>query len=453
MIPPTVPPPRQFDLPALRSEAASLDTSDPAMFRDRFEFPPGRASSEFPQRAYFAGNSLGLLPRATRGVIDEVMSSWSARAVEGHFTGEHPWTGLTETLSAPMARVVGALPRETIVTNTLTVNVHLLLLAFYRPSGSRTILLTEHGPFPSDGYAAASHARIHGLDPRQHIVKLSPQAGENLLRTEDIVATIERLGATLSCVLLPGVAFRTGQLLDIPTITAAAHSVGAMVVWDMAHAAGNVPLQLHDWNVDGAAWCTYKYMNSGPGAAGAMFVHERHVDRVDLIRLDGWWGNAAETRFAMTEEIDRGEGAFGWQISNPPILAVAPISASLAIFDEAGGMAVLRQRSLRLTAFLERALTAVALQHELEIITSANPAERGAQLSVLVHDAKIVTDQLIEHHDVLPDERPPNIVRFAPIPLYSSYEDCWRAAAALAAVLPGGRSAGSTISNRSSGPR
>jgi kynureninase len=425
-----------IDLSDFRREAALLDASDPAPMRDRFEFPPAAASSGFATRAYFAGNSLGLLPTPTRAVLDEVMSSWSTRAVEGHFMGAAPWTELAESLSTPMARIVGGLAHETIVANTLTVNVHLLLLAFYRPAGDRTILLTEDGPFPSDGYAAASHARMHNLDPGASIVKLAPREDEMLLRTNDILAAIERLGDRLACVLLPGIAFRTGQLLDIPTITAAAHSVGATVIWDLAHAAGNVPLALHDWGVDGAAWCTYKYLNSGPGAVGAMFLHERHVDRTDLVRLDGWWGNAPETRFAMSTEIDRGAGAVGWQISNPPVLAVAPIRSSLAIFDEAGGVPVLRERSKRLTGYLERVLAAVASGHQVDIITSSDPDARGAQLSVLVDDAKHVTERLIAEHDVLPDERPPSIIRFAPIPLYSSYEECWRAGAALAAVLP-----------------
>ena len=425
-----------LDITKLGAEAAALDDSDPAPMRDRFAFPPASVSCPFPTRAYFAGNSLGLLPTSTRAHLDEVVSSWSTRAVEGHFRGDVPWTHLAESLSEPMSRIVGASAAETVVANTLTVNVHLLLLAFYRPTGKRTILLTEDGPFPSDGYAAASHARMHGLDPQIHIVKLQPPHGEFLLRTEDILATISRHGDTLACVLLPGVAFRTGQLLDIKQITAAAHAVGANVVWDLAHAAGNVSLELHDWDVDGAAWCTYKYLNAGPGAVGAMFVHERHVDRTDLVRLDGWWGNAAETRFAMTDEIDRGSGAAGWQISNPPVLAMVPIASSLAIFDEAGGMAVLRERSKRLTAYLERVLATVAKEHELEIITSDDPAARGAQISIVVADAKAVTDRLIAEHDVLPDERPPSIIRFAPIPLYSSYEDCWRAGAALAAVLP-----------------
>jgi kynureninase len=425
-----------LDLQALRAAADRHDAADPAPMRDRFVFPPAQAAGEFASRAYFAGNSLGLLPESARSVVDEIMTSWSTRAVEGHFTGENPWTEFAETLSAPMARIVGALPDETIVANTLTVNVHLLLLAFYRPTGNRTVLLTEHGPFPSDGYAAASHARMHGLDPHTAVAKVSARDGEHLLRTEDIVNRIHELGDTLACILLPGVAFRTGQHLDVPTITSAAHAVGAKVIWDMAHAAGNVAMKLHDWNVDGAAWCTYKYLNGGPGAIGGMFVHQRHVNNPDLVRLDGWWGNAPHTRFAMTEDIDRGAGAVGWQISNPPILSLAPIAPALAIFDEAGGMDVLRARSERITAYLYEVLSAVAVDHELEIITSADPSERGAQISVLVHDAKVVAELLIEHHDVVPDERPPNIVRFAPVPLYSSYVECWRAGAALATVLP-----------------
>ncbi len=426
----------RIDLDAFRAEAEALDTTDPAPTADRFEFPPSRvADSPFATRAYFAGNSLGLMPKATRSILDSVLGSWSINAVEGHFTGDHPWTTQAEVLVEPLSRIVGAHGREVIAANTLTVNVHLLLLAFYRPSGTRNVLLTEEGPFPSDGYAATSHARMHGLDPATAVVKLTPDAA-GIFSTDDTVATIERIGDSLACILLPGIAFRTGQFLDIPRITRAAHAVGANVVWDLAHAAGNVPLSLHDWDVDGAAWCTYKYMNSGPGAVGAMFVHERHVDRSDLVRWDGWWGNAPDTRFAMTAEIDRGAGALGWQISNPPILAMAPIESSLAIFDAAGGMAVLRERSMRLTGYLERLFVAVGTTHKMSILTPTDPDQRGAQLSILVHDAKSVTEQLIEQHDVLPDERPPNIIRFAPTPLYSSYEECWRAGAALAATLP-----------------
>ncbi len=425
-----------IDLDAFRADAETLDATDAAPMADRFEFPPARvAGSPFATRAYFAGNSLGLMPKAARATLGQVLESWSVDAVEGHFAGDRPWTSRAEGLVAPLARIVGALSNEVIAANTLTVNVHLLLLAFYRPSGTRTILLTEEGPFPSDGYAAASHARMHGLDPASAVAKLAPDDA-GIFSTGDTIAAIERLGDSLACVLLPGVAFRTGQFLDIPRITEAAHRVGANVVWDLAHAAGNVPLSLHDWNVDGAAWCTYKYMNSGPGSVGAMFVHERHVERADLVRWDGWWGNAPATRFAMTADIDRGAGALGWQISNPPILAMVPIEASLAVFDEAGGIGVLRERSLRLTGYLERLFTAVATTQDMSILTPADPAQRGAQLSILVHDAKSVTEQLIELHDVLPDERPPSIIRFAPAPLYTSYQECWRAGAALVAVLP-----------------
>ena len=424
-----------IDLAAFRAEAELLDVTDPAPMADRFEFPPARViGSPFATRAYFAGNSLGLMPKATRSALDHVVESWSVNAVEGHFAGDRPWTAQAEVLVAPLARIVGAHGREVIAANTLTVNVHLLLLAFYRPHGTRTVLLTEEGPFPSDGYAAASHARMHGLDPTTAVVKLTPDAA-GLFSTDETIATIERLGDSLSCILLPGIAFRTGQFLDIPRITKAAHGVGANVVWDLAHAAGNVPLSLHDWEVDAAAWCTYKYMNAGPGAVGAMFVHERHVDRSDLVRWDGWWGNAPDTRFAMTADIDRGAGALGWQMSNPPILAMVPIESSLAIFDEAGGMSILRERSLRLTGFLERLFDAVGANHQMSILTPTDTAQRGAQLSILVNDAKSVTEQLIDRHDVLPDERPPNIIRFAPTPLYTSYQECWRAGAALVAVL------------------
>ena len=425
-----------LDLATFRAEAVALDRSDPAPMAAHFEFPPARAAgSPFTTRAYFAGNSLGLLPRATRTALDSVVSSWSTNAVEGHFTGDQPWTTCAERIAGPLARIVGANEREVNASNTLTVNVHLLLLAFYRPKRTRTVLLTEDGPFPSDSYAAASHARMHGLNPADAVVSLTPDAN-GIFSTDDTIATIDRLGDSLACVLLPGIAFRTGQFLDIPRITEAAHRVGANVVWDLAHAAGNVPLSLHDWDVDGAAWCTYKYLNSGPGAVGAVFIHDRHVDRDDLVRWDGWWGNDASTRFEMTAQIQRGRGALGWQISNPPILAMAPIETSLAIFDRAGGMEVLRARSLRLTGYLERLLRVVGNTRELSILTPSDPAQRGAQLSILVNDAKTITEHLIELHDVLPDERPPSIIRFAPAPLYSSYEECWRAAEALAAVLP-----------------
>ena len=343
---------------------------------------------------------------------------------------------MAEKLAGPMARIIGAHSSEVVVMNTLTINLHVLMAAFYSPSGSRTKIVIEAGAFPSDDYAVVSQARLHGLDPGETVVRLAPRPGEHLLRTDDIVARLDELGDSVAVVLLPGVNFRTGQWLDIPTITAVTQRNGAYALWDLAHAAGNVPLEMHDWNVDAAAWCTYKYLNSGPGAIGGAFIHERHVNRTDLVRLTGWWSNDPGTRFAMTQDIDLAVDGAGWQISNPPILSLVPIRSSLEIFDAAGGMTALRARSQRLTAYLESLVDTLATSHQLSIVTPRNPAERGAQLSLLIDNAVHVTEQLISGFDVVPDERPPNIVRFAPIPLYNSYEDCWRAANALAAVVP-----------------
>ena len=418
------------------ADARARDAADPAPMRSRFELPGAHAGRAYDHVAYFAGNSRGLLPRASRGAVEEVMTSWSQHAVGGHFSGSRVWSTMVEALSEPMAELVGAHSDEVVVMNTLTINLHMLMSAFYRPSGPRTKIVIEAGAFPSDDYAVASQAQHHGLDPDDVIIRLTPRPGEALLRTEDVLATLRAGGDTVALVLIGGINFRTGQLFDIPAITEEAHRLGAYVLWDLAHAAGNVPLSLHKWNVDAAAWCTYKYMNSGPGAIGAAFIHRKHVDRSDLVRLSGWWGNASATRFEMTQEIQRGAGALGWQASNPPILSLAPIRTSLDIFTEAGGMAVLRERSLRLTGYLEGLLDGLSRTHQLSQLTPRTTADRGAQLSVLVDDARLRTEQLIEEHDVIPDERPPNIIRFAPIPLYSSYEDCWRAAVALEAVVP-----------------
>jgi kynureninase len=416
---------------------AAFDASDPAPYRDLFVFPEAVApDTGYESAAYFAGNSLGLLPRSAKHAVAEVFDSWSHRAVAGHFTGEHPWSQMAEKLAEPMARIVGAHSSEVVVMNTLTINLHVLMAAFYRPAESRTKIVIEAGAFPSDDYAVVSQARLHGLDPEATVVRLSPRPGEHLLRTDDIIATLDELGDTVAVVLLPGINFRTGQWLDIPAITAATQRNGAYALWDLAHAAGNVPLAMHDWNVDAAAWCTYKYLNSGPGAIGGAFIHQRHVNRTDLVRLTGWWGNDPRTRFAMTQDIDLAVDGGGWQISNPPILSLVPIRSSLEVFDAAGGMEHLRARSLRLTAYLESLIDGLTATHQLSIVTPRNPAERGAQLSLLIENAVHVTEQLISEFDVVPDERPPNIVRFAPIPLYSSYEDCWRAANALAAVVP-----------------
>ena len=298
---------------ALANEAVALDLADPALQRDAFVFPAAAApDTSETDVAYFAGNSLGLRPKNAAAAIDEVVSSWSTRAVAGHFTGEHPWSHTAESLAEPMARIVGAHTDEVVVMNTLTVNLHLLMAAFYRPAGARNKIVIEAGAFPSDDYAVTSQARLHGLDPASTIVRFMPREGEALLRTNDVVDSLDALGDTLAVAVLPGINFRTGQLLDIATLTEAVQRNGGIAIWDLAHAAGNVPLQLHDWNVDAAAWCTYKYLNSGPGAIGGAFIHERHANRTDLARLTGWWGNNPNTRFAMTQSIDFAPAASGW---------------------------------------------------------------------------------------------------------------------------------------------
>jgi kynureninase len=417
-----------------RATAVELDAADPAPLRDEFEFPPGGRSGET-TAAYFAGNSLGLIPKATRAALTARLDEWSGFGVQGHFRGTSPWTNFAETLAAPMARLVGAREHEVVVMNTLTVNLHMLMSAFYRPNATRNKVVIESGAFPSDDYAMASQVRLHGYTPDDALVRLEGGA-DGWFDTDEIIRTLTYLGDAVAVVVLGGINFRTGQLLDMPRITDAVHKIGALMIWDLAHAAGNVPMSLHDWDVDAAVWCNYKYINSGPGAIGSAFIHERHVDRTDISTLHGWWGNDPATRFEMTPTIRQARGAAGWQVSNPPILAMTPIGVALEQFDRAGGISVLRARSLQLTAYLETLLDELISTHTVEQLTRRDPSTRGAQISVLVDDAVGVTERLIEEFDVVPDERPPNVIRFAPIPLYTSYEDCWRAVDALRQVLP-----------------
>ncbi len=394
--------------------------------RDLFLVPDGVA--------YLAGNSLGLQPRAVRAALDEVLQSWADRAVDGHLEGDYPWAPYHETMRETVARLVGARVGEAVVMNSLTVNLHLLMRSFYRPTPSRYRIVFEADVFPSDRYALTNVARAHGLDPADAVVILQPRPGERHLRTDDITALLDREGESVAVVVLSAVDFRTGALLDIPAITAAAHRAGALAGWDLAHAAGNIPLALHDWDVDFAVWCHYKYVNSGPGAVGGAFVHERHGLDASLVRPGGWWGHDPSTRFDMPFGFHPVPGAEGWQVSNPPILAMAPVRVSLELFDRVG-MPALRARSMRLTAFLERLLDVVAARRPLEVITPRDPACRGAQLSVAVDDAIAVTEALFHDHQVRCDDRPPNVIRIAPTPLYNTFHDCWRAAVALDRVL------------------
>jgi kynureninase len=413
--------------PAGAALAKELEAADPVPGRrDLFLVPPGVT--------YLAGNSLGLQPRAARAAVEEVLDAWASSGVGAHTEGAYPWVPYHETMRDTVAALVGARPGEAVVMNSLTVNLHTMLGTFYVPSGDRRRIVIEADVFPSDRYAVMGEARAHGLDPDDAVVVLTPRPGERHLRTEDVTDFLRRDGGSVAVVLLSAVDFRTGALLDIAAITAAAHEAGARMGWDLAHAVGNVPLRLHDWNVDFAVWCHYKYVNSGPGAVGGCFVHERHGADPTLVRPGGWWGHDPASRFAMPFAFTPVPGAEGWQVSNPPILAMAPVRVSLALFAEVG-MASLRTRSIRLTGFLERVLDAVAARRPIELITPRNPEHRGAQLSVVVDDAAAVTDALFETHRVRADDRPPNIIRFAPVPLYNTYDDCWRAAVALDDVL------------------
>jgi kynureninase len=385
--------------------------------------------------AYFAGNSLGLMPSTVPAAVEDVLTSWSTRAVDGHLDGDYPWLPYHETMRETAARLVGAVPGEAVVMNSLTVNLHLLMVSFYRPTAERHRIVIEGGAFPSDDYAVASQAAFHGYDPADAVVRLQPRRGEHCLRTEDVLRFLDEEGASVALVLLSGVNFRTGQLFDLEAVTAAGHVAGCVVGWDLAHAAGNVPLRLHDWGVDFAAWCSYKYLNSGPGSAAGCFVHERHGGDESLPRLAGWWGNDPASRFEMHPDFRPRAGADGWQVSNPPILALAPVRASLDVFD-AVGMEALRERSLALTGFLEQLVDVVARRRRVALITPRDVAQRGAQLSLEVDDAAAVEHALRAGYGVVVDTRPPNIVRLAPAPLYNTFDDCRRAALAFDAVLP-----------------
>jgi kynureninase len=396
-------------------DARRLDEADPG-HRDLFHVPPAEGG-RYPEVAYMAGNSLGLQPKAARAELLEDLDAWAQLAVEGHLDAKRPWLPYHELLTEPAARLVGALPRETVIMNSLTVNLHLLMVSFYRPEPGRDRILIEDTAFPSDSYAVRSQARFHGLDPDTAVVRVEPGR---------IAEFLEREGDSVALVLLGGVNYLTGELMDIPGLTELGHRMGAIVGWDLAHAAGNVPLSLHEWGVDFAAWCSYKYLNSGPGALAGAFVHERHLGAGDLQRFEGWWSTDPATRFKMAPVATPLAKADAWQISNPPIFAMGPVRTSLEIFDRVG-MRALRERSVRLTGYLADLLDG------LDVVT---PANRGCQLSIRVAGgAGELSRRLRFEHGIIADAREPDIMRLAPVPLYSSYHDCWRAAEALRACL------------------
>jgi kynureninase len=416
--------------------ASDLDARDELRtLREQFHIPPA-PGGRYSDAAYFAGNSLGLQPKVIAPRVAGELADWARLGVEGHLEGNRPWVAYHELLREPAARLVGAQPAEVVVMNSLTVNLHLMMVSFYRPTAERHAIVIEDTAFPSDSYAVRSQAAFHGYDPDEAVIRLRPREGETSLRNEDVVAALERDGDRVALVLLGGVNYYSGELLDIETITRAGRAAGAVVGWDLAHAAGNVPLQMHDWGVDWAAWCSYKYLNSGPGSLAGAFVHERHLADRTLPKFAGWWSTEPATRFRMGPVVEEVDSADSWQLSNPPILAMAPVLASLEMFD-AVGMAALRAKSMRLTAYLESVLDASSVGPAAQIITPRDPQRRGAQLSVRVSDiaAGTVTERLRHGHGVFADARQPDVVRLAPAPMYNTFHDCWRAATALAEVM------------------
>lgn len=409
--------------------ARSLDAHDPLRrYREQFFFPKHHGTDVL----YFCGNSLGLQPRSVRPALLAELDHWAEHGVEGHFRGYMPWMHYHKFLTEQAARLVGALPHEVVVMNTLTVNLHLMMVSFYRPDRHRFKIVMEAGAFPSDQYAVESQVLLHGLDPAEAIVELAPRPGEDVLRTEDIVQAIEREGDSLALVLFGGVNYYTGQWYDLEKITAAAHRAGARAGFDLAHAAGNVPLRLHDWGADFAVWCSYKYLNAGPGGPAGAFVHERHADSPNLPRFAGWWGHDEGERFQMRKGFRPMRGAEGWQLSNAQIFSFAAHKASLDIFHEVG-MDALRAKSLTLTAYLQFVLdeantssSAGGAGTRFRTITPRDPAQRGCQISVLTDDTGRALYQHLAENGVVADWREPNVIRLAPVPLYNSFEDVWR---------------------------
>jgi len=406
---------------AFLNEARQLDAADPlSKFRERFHIP----AHEGRDSLYFTGNSLGLQPKGAQDIIQGELDDWRKYGVEGHFQSRRPWVNYHAFATEDLAAIVGAMPQEVVAMNALTVNLHLLLISFFRPEGKRTRLMIEKGAFPSDRYAALSQLRLHGLDPEENLIEIAPRAGEHHLRQADIEARIAEEGDHLACVMLCGVQYYTGQWMPMAAITAAAHAAGATCGFDLAHAVGNVPMELHNWNVDFACWCGYKYLNGGPGCTAGAFVHERHANRPELPRLEGWWGHAESRRFLMEPDFDLMPGAEGWQTSNAPVMNMAALLASLSEFKEAG-MDPLRTKSLALTDFLEKGIHAVAASTgaHLEILTPTDAASRGCQLSVVAHGkGKSLFDYLTEN-GVIVDWREPAVIRMAPVPLYNRFSD------------------------------
>ena len=412
--------------------ARAQDAADPLRaFREEFLFPQHDGKPV----VYFTGNSLGLQPKGAAAALKQELDDWSTHGVEGHFNAKHPWYSYHEELNASTARLVGALPEEVVVMNQLSSNLHFLLVSFYRPTGKRVKILTEQRPFPSDTYAFASHIGYHGLSVDECLVEMKPRGGEHTLRYEDIVARINELGDELALVCFGGVNFLTGQAFDIKGITAAAHAVGAHAGFDLAHAAGNLLLMLHDDGPDFACWCSYKYLNSGPGGVAGAFVHQRNLGK-DLPRFAGWWGHDKNERFKMERTFKPMPTAEAWQVSNAPVLPMAVHRVALEQFDRAG-MERLRSKSITLTGYLRWIIEGISAANGnmFNIITPKDTAQNGAQLSILVNgDGRGIFKRLTER-GVVCDWREPDVLRMAPVPMYNSFEDVFRFGEALKASL------------------
>jgi kynureninase len=403
--------------------ARQLDATDPLRhYREQFHIPRGADGQPL---SYFCGHSLGLQPKTARVLLEQELDDWALLGVDAHFKGRNPWYSYHGIFRESAARLVGARPGEVVMMNSLTINLHLMLTTFYRLTPERHRILIEEPTFPSDLYAIETHMRCRDIAPGEGLLTIKPQTGEHSIRIEDIEKLIAERGWQIAVVFLNGVNFFTGQCLDMQRITAAAHKQGCLVGFDLAHAAGNVVLQLHDWEVDFAVWCNYKYLNGGPGAIGGCFVHDKHGSNLNLPRLAGWWGNDPATRFRMQLEPEFVPqlGAAGWQVSNPPIFAMAPLRASLAIFDEAG-MPALRSKSEALTGYLEYLLDRLP-GGRFEVITPREPAQRGSQLSILVKQRPQELLRALQQEGVGCDFREPNVIRVAPVPLYNTFYEVW----------------------------
>ncbi|MDB2419333.1 kynureninase [Flavobacteriaceae bacterium] len=411
--------------------AKQLDQEDPISYlRNEFHIPRDKDGKEW---LYFTGNSLGLQPKITSKYIEQELDDWANFGVEGHFEAKNPWLSYHELLTDTMAKVVGAKPVEVVVMNTLTTNLHLLMVSFYQPSKTKYKIIIESDAFPSDRYAVQSQLSFHGFDPEEALIEWKPKEGKELLELEDLKSILDSQGDEVALLLIGGVNYYTGQYLDIKKIAELGHAKKCMVGIDLAHGAGNIQPNLHDSSIDFAAWCTYKYLNSGPGSLSGLFVHEKHAQRKDLPRFAGWWNHNKETRFNMRQPFDVMSGAEGWQLSNPPILSMAAIKASLDIFEKVG-MDALLKKSKKLTGFFEYLINEIA-SDTIKIITPTNPNERGCQLSLQVKNADKNLHKKLTENNIITDWREPDVIRCAPVPMYTSFEDVYQMVSMLESLL------------------